>query len=186
MPAPAGNQFWKLRSKHGRDKLFATPDLLWEAACEYFEWVDTNPWFKVEQAKGAPKPIKNDEGEYEWPPNLIEIPTARPYTIKAFLLYIGTSESYWKDFKKANHEGFSSIIETIEYAMYSQKFEGAATGAFNANIIARDLGLSDKKELTGKDGEKLIPEQPAPNMDHLTIDQIEELLKKYDPRSDNT
>ena len=42
--APKGNQFWKLRSKHGRDKLFATPDLLWEAACEYFAYCDKHPW----------------------------------------------------------------------------------------------------------------------------------------------
>ena len=26
MAAPKGNQFWMLRSKHGRDKLFATPE----------------------------------------------------------------------------------------------------------------------------------------------------------------
>lgn len=28
MAAPKGNQFWMLRSKHGRDKLFATPEAL--------------------------------------------------------------------------------------------------------------------------------------------------------------
>jgi hypothetical protein len=44
MAAPKGNQFWMLRSKHGRDKLFATPEALWEAACEYFQWCDENPW----------------------------------------------------------------------------------------------------------------------------------------------
>ena len=44
MAAPKGNKFWMLRSKHGRDKLFATPELLWDAACEYFQWCDENPW----------------------------------------------------------------------------------------------------------------------------------------------
>lgn len=44
MAAPTGNKFWMLRSKHGRDKLFSTPELLWEAACEYFQWCDENPW----------------------------------------------------------------------------------------------------------------------------------------------
>jgi hypothetical protein len=38
--APKGNEFWKLRSKHGRDKLFATPELFWQAALEYFQWND--------------------------------------------------------------------------------------------------------------------------------------------------
>jgi hypothetical protein len=43
MGAPKGNEFWKMRSKHGRDALFASPELLWESACEYFEWCNDNP-----------------------------------------------------------------------------------------------------------------------------------------------
>ena len=42
-----GNQFWKFRSKHGRDKLFATPELLWDAACEYFDWMDEHPLYEA-------------------------------------------------------------------------------------------------------------------------------------------
>jgi hypothetical protein len=38
--------------------------------------------------------------------------------------------------------------------MFAQKFEGAAVGAFNSNIIARDLGLIDRTEL------KVTEEQP--------------------------
>ena len=48
MAVPKGNQFWKIRSKHGRDKLFATPELMLEAAMEYFEWCDANPWISEE------------------------------------------------------------------------------------------------------------------------------------------
>ena len=50
-----------------------------------------------------------------------------------------------------------SVIHKIEDCIYNQKFEGAIIGLYNANIIARDLGLSDKNELTGKDGNPLIP-----------------------------
>ena len=39
------------------------------------------------------------------------------------------------------------IIHKIEEIIYNQKFEGAAVGIFNSNIIARDLGLSDKKDI---------------------------------------
>lgn len=143
MAAPKGNQFWKLRSTHGREKLFATPDLLWEAATEYFNWVDAHPWYKVEANKTTGK--------------LIKIPTVRPYTLRAFFLYVHASENFWSEFKKAKHQDFLGVIEQIENAMYSQKFEGAAVGAFNANIIARDLGLRDKTEITGEDGAPLIP-----------------------------
>ena len=44
MSAPKGNQFWKLRNKHGRSKRFASPEQLWEAACEYFAHCDRTPY----------------------------------------------------------------------------------------------------------------------------------------------
>jgi hypothetical protein len=168
MAAPKGNQFWKIRSSHGRDKLFATPELLWEAAQEYFNWVDAHPLYKAEAIMSGKEAGK-----------IIKVPVGRPYTITGLLIYIDASESFWKDFRKASHEDFSSIISTIEKIIFTQKFEGAAIGAFNGNLISRELGLADKKELTGKDGERLIPETQIPNFDHLTIDQIESLLSKY-------
>jgi hypothetical protein len=48
MGAPKGNQFWKLRSKHGRDTLFESPEKMWEAACEYFQWCDDNPLLEID------------------------------------------------------------------------------------------------------------------------------------------
>ncbi len=135
MAAPKGNQFWKLRSKHGRDKLFETPDLLWEAASEYFDWCDNNPWYKNEAIKSG-----------DMAGTTMKVETARPYTITGFLLYIGTSDAYWRQFKSEGHKDYSTVIDEIEKAIYTQKFEGAAVGAFNANIIARDLGLSEKTD----------------------------------------
>lgn len=143
MPAPKGNAFWQLRSKHGRDKLFKSPALLWEAACQYFKWIDEHPWIKNDAIKGG-----------EWAGTLVQVPTARPYTITGFLLYANAGKEFWNQFKAANHKGFSGVIEEIEHVMFTQKFEGAAVGAFNANIIARDLGLVDKKDLT-TDGESM-------------------------------
>jgi len=143
MAAPKGNQFWKLRSKHGRDKLFASPELMWDAACEYFQWCEDNPWNKVETT------IK---------PNGIDIktiPTERPFTIHGLCLYLDCNTQYFSDFKKNIKEkdkDFSLVITRIEQTIYKQKFEGAAVGAFNANIIARDLGLSDNQNLRSPDG----------------------------------
>jgi hypothetical protein len=144
MAAPKGNQFWKLRSKHGRDKLFATPDLLWQAACEYFEWCDKHPWYKSEA-------IKNGKSVGE----IVKIPTERPYSLMGFLVYIGTSPSYWYDFKAANHIDFSCVISEIEKIIETQQFEGAAVGAFNANIISRKLGLIDKQNISTPEGEAI-------------------------------
>lgn len=138
MAAEKGNQFWKNRSKHGRDKLFKSPELLMEAAEEYFEWCDDNPWIKEENS------IKLSGAESK------EAPTARPYTIGGFCLYCDASKNWWDEFKKSKHEGFLGITTRIDQIIYTQKFEGAVVGAFNANIIARDLGLKDNSEVNNK------------------------------------
>lgn len=140
MGAPKGNQFWKLRSKHGRDRLFATADLLLQAAFEYFEWCENNPWTKTETTIGK---NRND---------IKTTPVERPFTLTGLCLYLGCNTKYFSDFKQAlkeNDKDFSEVVTRIEQIIYTQKFEGAAVGAFNPNIIARDLGLADKQDLNG-------------------------------------
>lgn len=132
MPAPQGNQFWKLRSKHGRDKLFSDPKLLWEAACEYFERTDERKWVKKDW-------VGKDAIE-------VERETETPYTISGLCLYLDASRRWWYEFKDNATEDFVHIIARIEDIMFTQKFEGAAVGAFNTNIIARDLGITEKTE----------------------------------------
>ena len=149
MAAPIGNKFWMLRSKHGRDKLFASPELLWDAACEYFQWCEDNPWYKSEQVKMPGKGYTDSEGEFHAPQTIAEIPTARPFTMQGLCLYLNASVNYFRTFKaelKEKDKDFLVVITRIEETVYMQKFEGAAVGAFNANIISRDLGLSDKTE----------------------------------------
>lgn len=138
MAPPKGNQFWKQRSKHGRDYLFKTPEELRQACIEYFEWCDKNPWKKTEFKEGRMR----------------KIPTARPYTLSGLCIYLGASEAYWKNFRKAESlsDGFLSVIEWVEQVMRTQKFEGAAVGAFNANIISRELGLADAQKMVDDDG----------------------------------
>lgn len=153
MAAPKGNQFWKLRSRHGRDLLFVTPELLWEAACEYFNWVDAHPWFKIEQLKTPVIETNKETGEKKITA-VTKVPTARPYSLSGFCLYAHASENFWKEFRKNENlsEDFLAVIARVEEIISTQQFEGASVGAFNANIISRKLGLSDKQEMTGKDG----------------------------------
>lgn len=128
MAAPIGNKFWKLRSRHGRDTLFASPELLWEAACEYFEWCEANPLIEVDyRGKDLAR---------------VELPKMRPFTLHHLCNYLDCGAAYFRQFK-SDVEGFSTVVTRIEQIIYTQKFEGAATGFFNANIIARDLGLHE-------------------------------------------
>jgi hypothetical protein len=130
--APAGNQFWKLRSKHGRDKIFSDPALLWEAACEYFDWCDKNELIEIDfKGKDADR---------------VQIPKMRAYTWEGLELYLDIHSL--RDYKtNENYKDFSQVITRIEKIIYTQKFTGAAAGFLNPNIIARDLGLSDKSQV---------------------------------------
>jgi hypothetical protein len=131
---PNGNGFWKLRSKHGVDKIFATPEIMWEAACEYFLACEENPLIEVD--------FKGKDSER------VHIPRMRAFTMERLCLFLDVHKGYFLEFKKALKDDqlgrdFSRVITRIEQTIYSQKFEGASAGFLNANIIARDLGLKD-------------------------------------------
>lgn len=140
MAAPLGNRFWEARSSHGRKPQFATPDILWEACCEYFSWVEANPLWenKVAQFQGAP----------------VDMPCAklRVMTLTGLCLFLDISLEAWSNYRK--REDFVGVCEMAETTIREQKFAGASAGLFNPMIIARDLGLKEAttQELTGKDG----------------------------------
>lgn len=135
-----GHQLWKLRTKHGRDKLFSSPELLWEAACEYFQWCDDNPWIKS-------KKQTYDKGEFSGETNE-EIPTQRPYTRKGFLIYIDASENWLQEFKKKADSNFLGVIEKIENIIDNQQIDGAMVGVFNSNLVARIQGIKEQSEVS--------------------------------------
>lgn len=147
--------FWKRRSKHGRDKLFASPELLWESACEYFQWCDDNPWVKTKKSSF-------DKGEFSGE-SIEETPTQRPYSKMGWFVYIGCSDTWLVNFKKTATDDFLRVIEQIETIIAKQQWEGASVGAFNANIIARTLGLKEQTEATNTNynhnSKKLTPEE---------------------------
>lgn len=154
MTAPKGNQFWMLRNKHGRDKLFSTPDLLWEAACEYFQWCDENPW-TTKKAIQKTIPVKRKEGKRTRVVNEEQTqrevsPVSRPYSLTGFCIYVGASTNWFREFRdecgNKKDKDFLEVIARVEETIKTQQFEGACVGAFNANIIARTLGLADKQQ----------------------------------------
>ncbi len=115
-----------------------TPEQLFEQAVEYFKWVDAHPL--KEQAlfhyKGMVKSHSADK--------------MRPYTRKGLATFLGVTEQTLLNWKAYPH--LTEVMEFIEQIIYTQKFEGAAANLLNGNIISRELGLADKREVTGKDG----------------------------------
>lgn len=142
MPAPAGNKYWELRSTHGRERLFSSPNLLWQAACEYFEWCKANPWIKNDFVSGGPNAGAK-----------VQLETERPMSLSGLYIYLGCNKHYFNDFKayikdstKKKDKDFSEIIARIEDIIETQQFEGAMVGAFHAGIVSRKLGLVDKQQ----------------------------------------
>ena len=138
MPAPKGNRFWEARSSHGRKPIFATPEGLWQACQEYFAWVEDNPLWEDKlvtfQGIATHEPVAK----------------MRAMTIDGLCLFLDIDDQTWRNY--AAKEDFIGITSRVEKAIRSQKFAGAAADLLNANIIARDLGLADKSELSGKNG----------------------------------
>lgn len=140
MAAPEGNKFWQLRTQHGRDKLFSTPEILWEEAIKYFEWCEENP---LTQQNWVGK--DGDEVSKE---------LMRPFTLSGLCVFLDCGEQTLRDY--GARQDFSEVYTRIEQIIRTQKFEGAAVGLFNANIIARDLGLVDKIKDEGTKNVNLI------------------------------
>lgn len=129
-----GNQWWLKRSSHGRKPVFASPNDLWEASCEYFKWVEDNPL--QEQKLFAFQGVVSKETANKM----------RAMTADGLCLFLDVSTTTWHNYK--GKEDFVEVTNKIEHVIRSQKFAGAAADLLNANIIARDLGLSDKTEST--------------------------------------
>jgi hypothetical protein len=162
MGAPRGNQFWKARSKHGRDKIFASADLLWKACEEYFEWVENNPLWETKLFA-----YQGDVSEGT-------IPKMRAMTIGGLCIFLDIDQATWFAWRK--REDFCNVTARAEEVIRTQKFAGAAADLLNANIIARDLGLKEATahEHTSPDGSMT----PKGNIDlsQLSDQTLQELM----------
>lgn len=152
-----GNQFWRARKSHGRPKKFTTPKKLMKAAEEYFQWMDENPLFEQK--------VFSYQGDLKY----AELAKMRAYTIVGLCVFIGVTRNYLTDLRDGldldtdQGKDFSRVISTIEDIIYTQKFEGAAADLLNANIIARELGLADKKELSSENPLTLVLKEISGN-----------------------
>ena len=143
MAAPIGNQFWKMRTKHGRDRLFADPDTLWAACCEYFEWVEANPL--IEMRPFAYQGVVTQE----------PVPKMRAMTLTGLQFFLDVDVKTWINWRL--DEDFIQVVNKAESVIRDQKFAGAAADLLNANIIARDLGLADKQNQVATITHNIMP-----------------------------
>lgn len=132
MAAPKGNTYWKLAKGWGvgADRKY-TPDELWNKALEYFEWIDKNP-LKEEKVFGTGLSMK--------------VAKMRATTIIGFCIFANISRKTLSLYEA--DEAYVHITTRILDIIYTQKFEGACADLLNSNIISRELGLTDKHDVT--------------------------------------
>lgn len=163
-----GNRFWEARSSAGPKPKFETPEQLWAACLEYFEWVEANP---LHEAKAF---------SYEGKVTVASLPRMRAMTINGLCLFLDVTPRQWRDWRDERPD-LVPVITRVETSIYEQKFTGAAADLLNPNIIARDLGLADRKELTGKDGG---PVQTI-NAGALSTEALRELMAAMNDQNAN-
>lgn len=127
-----GNQLWRRvdPDKLGRPPRFKKPKELWEEAVQYFQHCEDNP-IQTYETTSSHKGVYSKVVEHRV-----------PYTWDGLCVYLNVCNL---DHYKTKPE-FSEVLTHIDKTIRNQKFSGAASGIFNANIIARDLGLVDKRE----------------------------------------
>lgn len=144
----------------GKPKVIETPEKMWQLFEQYKEDTKINP---RQQAVNSKHGIQN-------------IPLERPLTWQGFDIWlrnngiIHDSKAYRLNVKDGYNE-YRTIITRIHDEIYNDKFEGASVGQFNANIIARDLGLVDKRETTKN--------KPKKTRDEI-LKRLDELERKKD------
>ena len=140
MAAPKGNNYWEFRNKHGRDFKY-TPESLLDEAIDYFNFMAQRVWNKKEAIKSG-----------DLTGSLIDVPTSTPFSSESFCLFADISMDTFRNYKSnADHyKDFFDVATWAQTVIDSNQLEGATVGAYNPNIIARKLGLVDKKESTGE------------------------------------
>lgn len=122
--------------------VYLTPQDFLRAAVEYFEWAESHP-------------LKEEvTGFYQGEVCRGDVSKVRPFTKRGLAIYLGMPVSRLESYR-ARGEDWEEAVEMVEQVIYTQKFENAAAGLLNSTIVSRDLGLAERNELTGRDGEPL-------------------------------
>lgn len=121
-----------------------TPETLWEVFKSYKQWITENP-------------LKEDKGfAYQGIVTHDDFKKMRIMTVEGFAVHANiTSATFYNYLKEPVYLYTCTRIKDL---IDSNSVEGAAAGLLDAMIVVRKLGLSEKQELTGKDGKDLAPE----------------------------
>lgn len=120
-----------------KHKYIESPEILWKYFTEFVEHEKSNPMYKVEYV--------GKKGER------VNTPLQVPITFEGFECWLADNNiindlgDYSKN-KEQRYDEYAPIITRIRNNCFAQNFKGASVGLFNANIIAKKLGLKEQVE----------------------------------------
>lgn len=124
----------------GKTKYIETPEKLWELFESYVKKEKESPMYKREYV--------GKEGR------AVDTPLEVPITFEGFECYlcdIGVIDSHLGHYCDKNNPTYADylpIITRIRANCFTHNYKGAAVGLFNANLVAKKLGLAAKIEQT--------------------------------------
>lgn len=151
MGAEKENQYWKLRKDMSEDGRKISVEELEIKIQDYIDFCVNNP---LKEQVVVAKGIKLEDQTTKY---TTELNKMRAMSLWGVCTWLNIVKSTWQEWRK--DEKYSAVITRAETLFKSYKFEGAAAGMLHPNIIARDLGLVDKKEQSVKTEQPLFPEE---------------------------
>lgn len=119
------------------DKNIETPEELWDLFKQYVAHESESPLYKIEYV--------GKDG------NKVQTALQVPITFEGFECYLADRQIIndlgdYSCNKDKRYTEYTTIITRIRKNCFVQNFKGASVGLFNANLIAKKLGLIDKTE----------------------------------------
>lgn len=128
-----GNQVWRLRKENGSKTRYQPGELL-DKFEEYVDYCLKNPLQELQLVK-----FKEHYEE-------ADVPKMRAISIKGFCAFAGISENTFHYYSKKLD--LAEEVELIRTYTENAQYEGAAAGLLQHQIVARMIGLADKKEMS--------------------------------------
>lgn len=132
MAFETGNKYWHFRNKHGRNYKYQ-PEELWDEFVQYMEWLEKETLKEQKQFPYQGKVVVHDA------------PKMRAPTLQGFCAFADIEMKTFENYDK--NADFLHITARIRNILFSSKFEGAAAGLLDSNLIARELGIADNQNV---------------------------------------
>lgn len=127
-------ELWEIHRKFPGQRVFQTPEDMWDKAVEYFEWV---------KARAVATEITVDKKTGE-KTEISHAPVV--FHLSSFFAFVGMTRRTFLDYEQ--RPGFEDVTAHIREVIRTNQFDGAAVNLYNAGLIAKEIGLADRVEAT--------------------------------------